>query len=257
MTHSARMEDGWVCGSCHSINRPRDKRCYSCHQERGATEDVRPRADRPSDTPAAVRISLPEGMPAGASAWTVSPGTSPQAGLEAVMTAAAKEMERIDPASVKAWNSLAADDQLWLAGSFILVGLAVAMADGRIEPGEIERAFLKIDEINATTRSYVVTWATAILSDRSLMETVLSTAFGSPSPDRAFARSRAALEKLPEPDRCRMAAALYSNALDVITAKNGSPPTPDTIELRQLLATIARLGLDLAKSVEWVLKNGR
>ncbi len=28
------MDDGWVCGSCHSINRARTGRCYSCRQSR-------------------------------------------------------------------------------------------------------------------------------------------------------------------------------------------------------------------------------
>jgi predicted RNA-binding Zn-ribbon protein involved in translation (DUF1610 family) len=31
------MDDGWVCESCRSLNRPRTDRCYSCHQSRGAT----------------------------------------------------------------------------------------------------------------------------------------------------------------------------------------------------------------------------
>jgi hypothetical protein len=33
------MDDGWVCGSCHSINRPGSGRCYSCNQSRATAED--------------------------------------------------------------------------------------------------------------------------------------------------------------------------------------------------------------------------
>ena len=36
------MDDGWVCESCHSINRPRADRCYSCHQIRAASGAVAP-----------------------------------------------------------------------------------------------------------------------------------------------------------------------------------------------------------------------
>ena len=28
------MDDGWICGNCHSINNARAKSCYSCHQPR-------------------------------------------------------------------------------------------------------------------------------------------------------------------------------------------------------------------------------
>lgn len=62
---SARMEEGWVCSSCHSINRSREKRCYSCHQERGAAEDPRSRAGPPASAPVAVREVPPLGTPLG------------------------------------------------------------------------------------------------------------------------------------------------------------------------------------------------
>jgi len=39
MTHLARMDDSWVCGSCHSVNRPGTSRCYSCRQSRVTVED--------------------------------------------------------------------------------------------------------------------------------------------------------------------------------------------------------------------------
>lgn len=34
------MDEGWVCGSCRSINRPGANRCYSCRQNRAVTENV-------------------------------------------------------------------------------------------------------------------------------------------------------------------------------------------------------------------------
>jgi hypothetical protein len=34
------MDDGWVCGSCRSINRPGSGSCYSCREARPAVEDA-------------------------------------------------------------------------------------------------------------------------------------------------------------------------------------------------------------------------
>lgn len=43
------MDGQWVCGSCHSINRPATSRCYSCHQSR--TETEAPSADDEASAP--------------------------------------------------------------------------------------------------------------------------------------------------------------------------------------------------------------
>lgn len=42
------MDGQWVCGSCHSINRPGSTRCYSCRQDR--TEADAPSAEIPAST---------------------------------------------------------------------------------------------------------------------------------------------------------------------------------------------------------------
>lgn len=248
------MDSGWVCGTCKSINPPRSDRCYSCRGRRAETEDERFGSGTPSDTPGAVRDRSFEAAHPGASVWMVSPASTPTAALEAVLREAAKEMERFDSDSVKAWQTLDPEDQMWVAGTFILVGLAVAMADAKVEPGELERAFLETDEIAAKTRSCVVNQALAIMGDRGLIETVMSTAL--PTPEPAIKASREALGKLPEADRSRVTAALYAMAWSAITAKNGSPPTPETIELRQLHGVLARLGLDLEETAAWVKQHG-
>jgi hypothetical protein len=248
------MDSGWVCGACKSINPLRSDRCYSCRGRRAETEDTRFGSGQPSDTPAAVRDRSFETTYPGASVWVVSPASTPVAALEAVQREVAKEIERFDPDSVKAWRALDPEAQMWAAGSFILVGLAVAMADGKVEPGELERAFLKTDEIAAKTRSCVVNQALAIMSDRGLIETVMSAAL--PSPEPAIRASREALGKVPEADRCRVTVALYVMAWSAITEAIGGPPTPETIELRQLLGIIVRLGLDLEGAAAWVKQHG-
>jgi hypothetical protein len=202
-----------------------------------------------------VRVAPPIGSPPGIAVWKVGPGGSPMATLDAVHRAAAEEAASIDPDSVEAWRSLADEDQRWLAGSFFLVGFRVVLADGKVEPGEVERAWLKTDDIAAHTRSYVVNWAIGMMVDRQIAKTVTDAVL-SPSVEPAFAASRSALSKLPEPDRCRMAAALWTTALHAIAANYGSPPTPEMIEVRELIASIDRLGLDLTASMAWVETNG-
>ena len=44
-------DDGWVCGSCRSINRPGTDRCYSCRQSRAAPTP-------PRETPAWRQLAL-------------------------------------------------------------------------------------------------------------------------------------------------------------------------------------------------------
>ena len=239
------MDGGWVCDECRSINRSGTDRCYSCH------------AVRTESQPVARRIDPPPDAPAGTAAWVVGPSATPQAVMEAVQRAAAAEMASFDPASVAAWQALGPDGQMWAAGSFTVVALGVALADGRLEPGELERSYLAIDRIGATTRSYVVNWALGILGDRELQTRVSETILSSPTAEPAFVAARAALGRLPEPDRARMTVALYEMAWSAITEKNGTPPTAGTIELQHLVGIIARLGLDLEASIAWVNENGR
>ena len=251
------MLEGWVCPGCRSINQPRTDRCYSCRLERDAADDRFVQSGEAAGPPVAMRQPLPPGYhPGTAAIWHVGPTSTPSEAFEAVRRAAAEELADVDPASIRAWGRLDPNDQLWIAGSFILVGVAVAMADGKVEPGELERAFVKTDDLAAETRSFVVNWAIGLLGERSVPETVMSTAFSTSSPEPAIAASRQALARLPEADRYRMTIALHRMAWHAMTVKNGSPPTPATIELRQLHATIERLGLDLSAAVAWVQENG-
>ncbi len=251
------MLEGWVCPGCRSINQPRTNHCYSCRLERDAADGPVVQSGQAGGTPVAVRQPLPPGSQSGTNAiWHVGPTSTLSEAFEAVQRAAAEELADVDPESIRAWGSLDPNDKTWIAGSFILVGIAVAMADGKVEPGELERAFVKIDDLGAETRSFVVNWAIGLLGERSVHETVMSMAFATSTPEPAMAASRHALARLPEADRYRMTIALHRMAWHAMTVKNGSPPTPATIELRQLHATIERLGLDLSAAVAWVQENG-
>jgi Domain of unknown function (DUF4328) len=55
------MLDVWVCGSCHSINRERDARCYRCHEKRSGAPDESGRSgsERREERAIVARITNP------------------------------------------------------------------------------------------------------------------------------------------------------------------------------------------------------
>ena len=87
------MDDGWVCGNCHSINNARSQKCYSCHEPRELQTPV-----MTSDTAA-------NGQPSSAG------GTATVSADVAAAAATSNDSQMAPPASVVSLSPDAGVDQ--------------------------------------------------------------------------------------------------------------------------------------------------
>jgi len=157
--------------------------------------------------------------------------------------------------------SLSEAERDWLAGSFYLVGLVTAAADGTTSREEVERLRHWVADTGRRTKSFAVAQAAM----RFIGEQRVTDFFFSPtrwSPEEAARRyadavagTRLVIAKLPEDDLHRLGAALLGAVASVMNEK-GSTEADWLRAARPADAVLDALGIDVGADLAWVKQHG-